>query len=287
MSAAEGSEPLAVLAGGGELPLALAGSVVASGRAIHIVGLKGEIAPGVERFPHTLIELGEIGAMLAAIKASGARELVIIGSLKRPDIKALRFDFGAVWNLPTILSLMTGGDDTLLTNVVRFFEGKGLTVRGAHEVAPDLAAPQGPLGSVAAGADARADIARGFAVVEALGPYDVGQAVVVTRGHVIAVEAAEGTDGMLERAASLRQWGRARSGKRGGVLVKRPKPGQELRVDMPVIGPRTVELAAEAGLAGIAIEAGHVLVASRSEVIARADAAKLFVVGIAPSAGAA
>jgi DUF1009 family protein len=162
----------------------------------------------------------------------------------------------------------------VLTRVVRFFEGNGLQVVGVHEVAPELLATAGPMGGTPLGAADLADAELGFAVRRALQSVDAGQAVVTAHGTVLAIEGAEGTDAMLQRVAALARPGDATApaGGSAGVLAKGPKPGQELRVDMPAIGPRTVEQAASAGLAGVVVEAGAVLVLDRAEAIAIADA---------------
>jgi DUF1009 family protein len=166
-----------------------------------------------------------------------------------------------------------------LSRVVRFFEAKGIEVRGAHEVAPDLLISAGPAGALALDAAAQADAELGFAVRAALGPLDAGQAAVVADGRVLAIEGAEGTDAMLARAGSLSavRAGAARS----GVLAKGPKPGQELRVDMPAIGPRTVAGVTAAGLAGVAVEAGAVLLLDREQAVQAADSSGVAVVGLA------
>lgn len=271
------STPIGILAGGGALPLEVARCVALQGGAVHIVGIIGEADQSIENYPHTWVKWGEVGGILKAFAGADCRSMVIIGAVHRPDLANVRLDLGAIRNLPLLLSLKVGGDDSILSTIVRFFERKGLTVLGAHEVAPDLVAPEGKLGRHAPAKEQVRDIARGTEVVHTLGRLDVGQGAVVTRGYVLAVEAAEGTDDMLGRAARLRQWG---EGKRRGVLVKMSKPGQELRVDLPTIGPRTIELAAKAGLAGIAIEAGRVLIAERETTVAAADRAGLFLVGV-------
>ena len=276
---------LAIVAGSGSLPGVVAEAALAAGQAVHILGLDGYADAALTRFAFTSVRMGEIGKLLRVIRQEGCGELVIIGSVKRPDMGKLHFDAGALINLPLLLRLMIGGDDSMLTRVVQFFERKGLVVRGAHEVAPELVAGAGALGRHRPGRRDQADIALGMAVTQQLGDLDVGQAAVVARGHVLAVEAAEGTDQMLTRCGGLRQWGRHRSRRRMGALVKRPKPRQELRIDMPAIGPHTVRLAAEAGLAGIAIEAGHVLIADRGEAVRLADEAGLFLVGMPGAAG--
>ena len=278
----EGSaSPLGIVAGGGRLPVAVARRAVGAGRPVHIVAIRGAADAEVTAFPHTWVEMGEVGRILAALRGAGCRELIIIGGVKRPDLWRQKYDLGCLVHLPLLLGLTFGGDDTLLGRIIRFFELRGFVVRGAHEIAPELLAGEGALGRLRPGAGELADIETGCRVLEAIGGFDVGQACVVARGHVLAIEAAEGTDRMLMRCRELRQWGDGAAGHRRGVLVKRPKPGQELRVDLPTIGPRTVELAAEAGLKGLAVAGDGVLIAEREAVIARADALGLFVYGLA------
>ena len=272
---------IGILAGGGRLPLMIAESVVARGEGVHIVAIEGEADPDIARFPHTWVNWGQIGRMVATLRAKADR-LVIAGGVKRPDLWGIRPDAGFFLSLPQIVSLLAGGDDSVLTRVVRFFEAKGLSVCGVHDVAPDLLAGAGRMGGVALGREDEADAELGFAVRQALGVVDAGQAVVVAGGEVLAIEGAEGTDAMLQRVAALPA--RHALPARRGVLAKGPKPGQELRVDMPAIGPRTIEQAVAAKLAGVALEAGSVLVLDRDEVIGAADAAGCAVHGLAPGA---
>ncbi len=272
--------PLGIIAGRGPLPCVLAESAAARGLPLHIVAIRGEAREEIERFPHTWIKWGEIGKMFAALDKNGCGDLVIIGGVNRPDLANVRFDLGAIRTLPFLLSLGKGGDDHVLSRIVRFFEDKGYRVHGAGDVAPELLAGIGKLGSQAPSAEDRADIDMAFDVVRALGRFDVGQAAVVVKGHVLAVEAAEGTDAMLARCAELREAGRAGRGGRAGVLVKAPKPGQEERVDLPTIGPDTVSKAAAAGLAGIAVAAGQVLMAERAATIEAANQHGLFLLGV-------
>jgi UDP-2,3-diacylglucosamine hydrolase len=246
---------------------------------LHIVAIRGEADETIERFPHTWINWGEIGKLLGALEKNACGDLVIIGGVNRPDLRNVRFDLGALRTLPFLLSLGKGGDDHILSRVVRFFEEKGFRVHGAGDVAPELLVEEGTLSAKAPSADDRADIEMALEVVHALGRLDVGQGAVVAKRHVLAVEAAEGTDAMLDRCAEIRKMGRAHGSGRTGVLVKAPKPGQEERVDMPTIGPETVRKAAAAGLAGIAVAARHVLMAERKATVAAADENKLFLVG--------
>ena len=270
--------PLGIIAGRGPLPCILAEAASARGLPLHIVGIRGEAREEIERFPHTWVKWGEIGKMFRALDNNGCGDLVIIGGVNRPDFSNVRLDLGAIKTLPFILSLGKVVDDHVLSRVVRFFEEKGLRVHGAGDVAPELLAGEGPLGDRRPSADDEADIDMAFQVVRALGRLDVGQAAVVARGHVLAVEAAEGTDAMLVRCAELRALGKAPRAP-SGVLAKAPKPGQEQRVDLPTIGPDTVGKAAAAGVAGIAVAAGQVLMADRDATIAEADRHGLFLVG--------
>jgi hypothetical protein len=270
---------LGIIAGRGPLPCVVAASAAARGLPLHIVAIRGEARDEIESFPHTWIKWGEIGKMLSALKKNGCGDLVIIGGVNRPDLANVKFDLGAVKTLPFLLSLGKGGDDHVLSRIVRFFEDKGYRVHGAGDVAPELLAGEGRLGAKAPSAEDQSDIDMGFEVVRALGRFDVGQAAVVVKGHVLAVEAAEGTDAMLARCAELRAAGRAGRGGRSGILVKAPKPGQEERVDMPTIGPDTVNKAAAAGLDGIAV-ARQVLMAERDATIAAADRHGLFLLGV-------
>lgn len=261
---------IGILAGGGRLPLMIAESASQRGTAVHIVGIEGEADPAIARFPHTWVNWGQIGRMVRALAQEGGRQMVIAGAATRPDLKRIRPDAGFFRNLPFIVRLLAGGDDSVLKGVVRFFEGHGFEVLGVHEVSPDLLAGTGPLGIVALSAANRADAEIGFAVRRALGPVDAGQAVAVAGGKVLAIEGAEGTDAMLQRVAALPLRGALRLS--AGVLTKGPKPGQELRVDMPAIGPHTIEQAAAVGLAGVAVASGAVLVLDRADAIRSADA---------------
>jgi DUF1009 family protein len=172
------------------------------------------------------------------------------------------------------------GDNGLLSGLGSIVEEQGFRLLGAHEVAPELLMPQGAVGNRMPGDDDWADIQRALALLQATGPFDVGQAAVVSDGRVLAIEAAEGTDQMLARLAELRRSGQIHARDGAGVLVKAPKPGQDRRFDLPSIGPRTVEGAATAGLAGIAVVAGSTIVAEPDHIIAAADRAKIFVIGI-------
>src|SRR5262245_22350144 len=275
---------IGILAGGGRLPLMIAESATARGANVHIVAIRGEADPEIERFAHTWVNWGQIGRMLTTLRREGGRQLVIAGGVRRPDFLHIRPDAGFFASLPQILGLIAaGGDDSVLTRVVRFFEGKGLEVRGAHEIAPDLLAEVGDMALTGLNDADRRDAEIGFAVRRRLGRLDAGQSVVVADGRVLAIEGAEGTDRMLERVLGLPD--REEVTLRRGVLAKGPKPGQELRIDMPAIGPRTVDGVVAAGLAGIVVEAGGVLVLDRDETLRRAAANACAIHGLAAGPG--
>lgn len=275
-------KPLGMIAGTGSLPLYIANKVEREQRKIFIIGIDGTTPNEIEKFDHCWIKWGEVNKLFKQLKQSNVEEVVIIGGVKRPEFKNIQFDFGFIRNLPFILSLTMGGDDTVLSNIVKFFESKGLKIIGAHEVAPELTAPKGLLTKKKPSETDISDIKKGIRTVQKLGEMDVGQGAVVARDYVLCVEAAEGTDQMLERAKGLRQWGKKWFGRRFGVFVKLPKPNQELRVDMPAIGPNTIEKVAEANLAGICLASGGVLIAEREKTIDLANKLGIFIIGVDP-----
>ena len=268
------SSPLGIVAGGGALPRELARAAEAAGRPVFIAALNGECdAETVAGRAHAWIDIAAIGALLDSLRKAGCRDVAMVGRVGRPDFKRLRPDWQGVKLLPRVLQAVTKGDDALLRTLVDYLEEQGFNVVGADAIAAPLLAPSGVLGAIAPDAQGMADIRRAAQVALRLGELDVGQGAVVRDGLVLAVEAAEGTDAMLARCATLNAPGR------GGVLVKLVKPGQERRVDLPVMGVRTVEQAKDARLAGIAVEAGSALLVDRAATVVAADAAGLFLFG--------
>jgi len=280
-AAAPGEGPLAMICGGGSLPLAVADAVAARGRRVVLFPLRGaaEGTP-VERHRHHWIYIGQIGKFLKLARAEGCRDVVFIGALVRPSIWQVHPDLVGLSFLPKVLKAFRGGDNHLLSGMGKLLEDEGLRLLGAHEVAPQILVPDGVLGRVQMTERDRADIALGLDYLHAAGPFDIGQAVIVADRHILAVEAAEGTDGMLARMAEMRSNGRVRAARGIGVLVKAPKPHQDRRFDLPSVGPQTVEGAAKAGLAGIAVVAGETVIAEPAAMVAAADKAGLFVAGV-------
>ena len=283
MSALPASEgPLALVCGGGTLPLAVADRVAATGRKVLLFPLHGAARPEdyAKRAP-VWVRIAQLGTIVRAARAAGCSEIVLIGSLVRPAFWQMRFDWTTLRMLPRIAAAFRGGDDHLLSGVTRLIEQQGFRVLGAHEVAPEILVPEGALGKMAPTERDRADIAIGLNYLRAASPFDIGQAVIVIDRHIVAVEAIEGTDQMLTRVADMRANGRLRAAAGSGVLVKAAKSAQDRRFDLPAIGPQTIAGVQRAGLGGIAVIAGETIMAEPEEVVGQADRANIFVVGTA------
>jgi DUF1009 family protein len=280
--------PLAIICGGGSLPEAVAAQVCASGRRVVLFAVRGWADPAViSAFPHHWVDLGRYGTFRRLMQAEGCRDLVFIGAILRPSLGQIRFDWPTLRALPRIVRAFKGGDDHMLSSFSRILAEDGYRILGAHEVAPDILVGEGQLGRCTPSDRDRADIALALDLLHAISPFDVGQACVVANRHVLAIEAAEGTDGVLDRLTALRSAGRIRSPHGTGVLVKAPKAKQNRRFDLPTIGPQTVAGVARAGLAGLAVVAGATIIAEPQKVIADANAAGIFIVGVRAPAAAA
>jgi len=271
---------LGIICGGGAFPFVVAEAALKAGRQVFLLPIHGFADAEVERYPHEWIHIGAFGKLSSALRSHGCRQVVFVGTVLRPSIRKLRVDWGSLKLLPRVIGMFRGGDDHLLSAVGRIFEENGFELVGAHEIAPEILVPAGVLGAFAPSAEDLAAAHFGRDVVRALGSYDIGQGVVVGSRRVLAVEAAEGTDLMLERCRELRANGRIKLHGKSGVLVKAPKPEQNRRLDLPSIGPRTIELAADAGLAGVAVEAGGVIAAEIEAIVRIADARGLFIIGL-------
>jgi UDP-2,3-diacylglucosamine hydrolase len=281
MAAPNASPPVGLIAAGGAMPFAVADSLRARGIASVLFALRGVCdADKVERFRHHWISVGELGRATRLFRAEGCRDLVFIGSLVRPALSEIRLDWGTLRALRQVWTAFRGGDDHLLSGIGRILEQDGFRMVGIKDVAPDLLMPEGCLTRTVPDAQAQADIEKGREVLRALSRFDIGQAAVVIDGHVVAVEDIEGTDALLSRVARLREQGRIRVAAQRGVLVKAPKSGQDLRYDLPTAGPRTIEGAAGAKLAGVAVVAGNTLVVEPQAMIEAADRTSLFVTGM-------
>jgi DUF1009 family protein len=268
---------LGIIAGSGPLPAHVARAAQAAGRDVFIIGLEGHAeAALLAPFPHAFMRMGAAVRMLALLREKGCRDLVLVGPVKRPSFRDLRPDAEGMRLLTRIGRAAFAGDDGLLKAVIRVLGEEGFRVLGAHEVLGGLIGRSGLLTKTAPDDQAKMDIARGVAVCRAIGIADVGQGCVVQAGVVLAVEAVEGTDAMLSRCGPLAWPGP------GGILVKLVKPDQDRRADLPTIGEETVRGALAAGLRGLAFEGGGTIIMDRDAMIATADAAGFFILGLGP-----
>ncbi len=270
---------VAIIAGNGTLPVELANELESSGKKIYILGISGEAEPIIEKFDHDYVHFGQISRMFKLLRSRNVRDVTLAGGVaRRPALSEMKFDLGAFIALPQALSWMLSGDNAVLVGVINKFREEGFIVRGAHELVPELLVKAGSNTKNKPSASDLERIKLGFDVARALGQYDVGQAVVVVEKRIVALEGVEGTDAMLERVAALRAGGRLPK-KKGGVLIKCVKPGQDLRADLPSIGPNSIEKVVEAGLTGIGVEANLTLMISRDETLLRANKSGVFIYG--------
>ncbi len=281
MSAESPPKKLGIIAGGGALPRRVREACLASGRPAFLIAIEGEADSETIEAADARTALGAIGRTIALLKEARCADVVLVGRVRRPDFRNLKLDLRGALLLPKVVTAARQGDDALLRVLGKVLEDEGFRLVGVNDAAEGFLAPEGLFGAVAPTAKQRDDIAKGARILHALGPFDIGQAVVVCEGHVLAIEAAEGTDAMLKRCAELPEAWHGTEKARRGVLVKLPKPGQEMRLDLPVIGTETLENAARAGLAGIAVAAGGALLVEHAEIVRRADARGLFIVGLA------
>lgn len=266
---------LGILAGGGDLPRRLIEACIVQGRDYFILGFDGAVdAETLEGHPHARARLGALAENLNFLHEAGVQDIVLAGRMKRPSIASLRPDAKGAKLLAKVGTKFFSGDNAMLTAVIDYLEEEGFRVIGVDDVLQELLAPKGLLGRIAPTKEAQQDITQGVKIAHAVGELDIGQALVIQQGYVLGVEAAEGTDGLIERCGYLR-----RNIPYGGVLVKVKKPTQERRADLPTIGAATIEAIAKAGFAGIAVEAGGVLVLDRRAVALKADALGIFVIG--------
>ncbi|MFT6559342.1 LpxI family protein [Sneathiella sp.] len=263
-----------IIAGQGDLPLTLAETLKNRGEMPFLLLVKGEADPEKYKdYPHEIIPITKIGKFLKALKREECRRVTMVGPVARPDFKNLFPDFEGLKLLGRITSAVSKGDDGLMRAITSFVEEKGFKIVGAHEIAQDLLSTQGTLGANHPNEGDLKDINKGIAVIQALGEFDIGQAVIVRDEYVLGIEAAEGTENLIKRCATHKFEYPA------GVLVKLSKPGQDLRADMPTVGPDTVRQAINANLRGIAIEAEASQIVDRDETIRLADEAGLFLLG--------
>lgn len=272
---------LAIVAGRGFLPLYLAQAARRADDEPFIITLTNEADADFSGFDCQEAGIGNARLIEQIVKREGVFRVVLSGGVhKRPDWGSIHPTWRFFLRLPSIVkTVVTGGDDAVLRMVIRIFEGMDCRVCGVHEIAPDLLAATGLMVGDTLTDQDRIDIKSGVQAASLLGKLDIGQGAVCVGGRVIALEGLEGTDAMLARVADLRASGRL-SRRRRGVLVKLCKPQQDLRADLPTIGPSTMKALAAAGLAGVAVEAGRSLIVEREVAAALAASNSLFIAGV-------
>jgi hypothetical protein len=265
-------DPLGLIAGNGRLPLYVARAARKRGLRVVAIAHRGETLPEIAEAADevTWVPVGALGRIARALREAGVRRAVMAGGLNKPrHLRDLRPDLAA---LQVLASARSGNDDALLRGVAEYFESQGIEVLDAAPLVPELYAPEGPMARRKPDARERADLAQGWRVAKALGDLDVGQTVAVKSGATVAVEAVEGTDEVIRRAGKL-------AGP-GVVIVKVLKPGQDVRFDVPTVGPETIRVMGEAGATALAVEAERTLLVEREEIVALANKNRIAVVGV-------
>lgn len=268
---------LGIIAGGGTLPCQLVEHCKKIGRQFFVLAVEGNALPSLTEndIPHLWIRMGQAGSGLKRLKEENVQELIMIGTIRRPSFKDLIPDLRTTAFFAKVGSKALG-DDGLLRAVIKEIEGDGIKVVGIQEVMPELLSPSGLLTKKKPSKQDLIDIKRGVQAAFELGKLDIGQSVIVQEGMVLGVEGIEGTDELIKRCANYKRKGS------GGVLVKLRKPQQDMRIDLPTIGQRTIDNAKQSGLNGVAIHAGNTLIVDQTELISYANKQGMFVIGIEP-----
>lgn len=275
------TDRIALIAGSGQLPIDVAEGLADAGKPpfVMIVGGEGVDPLAFQPYDHMILPLEAIGDLVGLLRRNRITHVIMAGGVSsRPNLRRIKWSVALLRVLPRLVYKLTKGDNALLSAFVDHLEQSGFKVVGAHEILPDLLARLGVMGKVQPQASDQRDIDAALEAALAIGRLDIGQAAVAVGGRAVALEGVEGTDGLLERMKGLRNNGRIADIKRG-VLVKCAKPDQELRADLPTIGPATIEGAHAAGLAGVAVEADRAFVLEFAKTIETADRLGLFVIG--------
>lgn len=272
-------EPIGIIAGGHNLPLEIADALRDAGQDYFLIGLVGEADKAIETHPHMWLKWGQVGLFFKTLEERKIEKLLFVGSItRRPDFKSIKLDRGAFTALPDILRIASsGGDEGVLGGVAQFFEKRDLKLLSVVDLVPSIIVGSEFSVANSYAAASTDDIRLAEEAAKTIGALDAGQGVVVAEGRILAMEGPEGTDQMLERVSSIREQGRARwdFGKRG-ILFKCARPGQDLRFDIPTIGPKTIENAKNAGLAGIVCAQNEVLCIAKAETQRLAQEAGIF-----------
>ena len=270
---------IAIFTGRGALPKELATGIIRKGNPPLLIGIENEHESWIKKHKHAILTWGQFGKLFKLLKQNNINGIIFAGALNRPNIKLSSLDWGGIKTIPQILAYSWGGDNTLLSGVITLFEGHNITVVAPHEVLPELLAPAGLIAGRKPSRKAHLNIAKAVEACDAIGRLDIGQAAIAVGGRVVALEGVEGTDGMLKRTSQMRKSGRLYEDGCHGVLAKMMKPHQEMRIDLPAIGPETIKSAAKAELKGIVLHANHSLILSKEETLSEANRAGMFIFG--------
>lgn len=266
---------LGIIAGSGALPRLIAEDYAARGERYIVVQFEGVELDWLSGHPVFSATFEKPGKLFKSLKKAGVATVTMGGAMGRPRLNPLRFDATGLRLAPVVMNAMKAGDNSMLGIFAALFEAEHFTVIGVHEALPSLLAVAGIPTKVQPSDQDRKDADRAAEIVAALGAVDVGQGAVVAQGLCLGLESIQGTDAMLRFVAENPARLPDKKGSKG-MLLKRPKPGQDLRLDMPAIGPDTFSAAAKAGLGGVVVQAGDTLVLGREETVARADDLGLF-----------
>ena len=273
--------PIAILAGAGQLPIQLVNHLERTGQEVRVLAFRGFAEAEMQRRADATVDLLDLKTIMSTLEKWRPQAVSLVGAVRRPGFSALLSAYSLLRNMHEVKDVIARGDDQVLRGAVMLLEERGHRVVGAHELAPNLVADRALTGNLRPGADDLEAIGVGLDLLASLSAFDIGQGAVIARRHVLAIEGPEGTDRMMRRVRWLRQsWFGLRRREEGGVLIKAAKRGQDLRVDMPTVGPRTVIEAAKAGLSGIAIGAGSTFLLEQENTLRTADRLGLFVVAV-------
>ncbi len=266
---------LGIIAGSGVLPKLLAENCKAQGCKYIVVRFQGMELEWSAGHPVLEATFEKPGKLFKQLRKAGVQTITMGGGMVRPRLNPLRLDATGLRLAPVIMKAMKAGDGSTLGIVAALFEAESFRVIGVHEALPSLLAKQGIPTKRQPSEEDRQDAARADVIIQALGAVDVGQGAVVAQGICLGLESIQGTDAMLRFVAQNAVRLPDKNGSKG-VLVKQPKPGQDMRLDMPAIGPDTFSAACKAGLSGVVVRAGTTLVLGQDETVARADELGLF-----------
>jgi DUF1009 family protein len=271
---------VAIIAGNGQLPAEIKGELDRGKLKPVLIGINGEIDPALAGDAMAVLTYGQVGQLFKLLADHQVRHVIFAGGIrKRPDYSQLKMDMVTVRELPTLLKIVLGGDNSVLSKIAKYFATRKIDVLGAHQLVPQLLADEGIIAGRPSMRKLKPVLAKAREAAKQIGALDIGQAVIAEDGRVLALEAVEGTDAMIGRVAQLRAEGRLSAKPEMGILLKAMKPGQDMRADLPAIGPGTIIAVNNAGLKGIAVEAGRSLILERERTLDLARQHNIFIIG--------